>query len=252
MKKNLRQTFYALALCFLLTALYGCAPAKCETNCLHILFIGNSLTYVNDLPNTFAKLASSGNHQVETKMLATGGWTLADHVNSPDLLDTLQSSKWDYVILQEHSQFPAVKEWRNQTTYPAARTLVGNIRNAGANPIFFQTWARRDGMPENGMDNFESMQYEVDRGYLGIARELSVPIAPVGDAWFNALTQNPQLQLWQEDGNHPTEQGTYLAACVFYATPFQQSPQGLSYAGNLPAETALQLQKVAAIVLRLP
>lgn len=186
-------------------------------------------------------------------MLATGGWTLADHVNSPNLLGTLQSSKWDYVILQEHSQFPAVEEWRNQTMYPAARTLVGDIRGAGANPIFFQTWARRDGMPENGMVNFESMQYEVNMGYAGIAQELNAPIAPVGNAWFNVTLQHPSLQLWQEDGNHPTELGTYLAACVFYALIFQESPQGLSYVANLSEETAQQLQEIGAgSVLTIP
>jgi hypothetical protein len=101
-------------------------------------------------------------------------------------------------------------------------------------------------MPESGLDNFEAMQYEIDMGYSGIADELNVPVAPVGDAWFNALNQNPDLQLWQEDGSHPTQQGTYLAACVFYAVIFNKSPEGLSYTGNVPAETAAQLQTIAA------
>jgi len=237
---------YFLALCLFLFASYGCAPAKCEKGCLRILFIGNSYTFVNDLPHTFAKLASSGKHQVQVGMFAQPGWSLADHVQSAEMLDTLQSSKWDYAIVQEQSEFPAVEAARNQVTYPAARALVGKIRDAGSNPIFFQTWAHRDGLPENGLTNFEAMQYEIDMGYLGIAQELGVPIAPVGDAWFNALTQNPQLQLWQADGSHPTEQGTYLAACVFYAVIFNESPQGLSYAGNVNAEIANQLQAVAA------
>jgi hypothetical protein len=65
--------------------------------------------------------------------------------------------------------------------------------------------------------------------------------------------QDPQLQPWQEDGSHPTEQGTYLAACVFYAVIFQESPQGLSYTRSLSAETAHQLQGVAAgRVLNIP
>lgn len=247
MRKYLRQAFSLLVISFLLAVLYGCAPRECE-NCLRVLFVGNSYTSTNNLPNVFVNLAASGKHQVEAGMFGNGGWTLSDHAQSSDLLNTLQLSTWNYVVVQEQSEIPAVEASRNPLMYPAARTLVSNIRNAGAGAIFFQTWAHRDGMPENGMDNFEAMQYEIDMGYLGIAQELNVPIAPVGDAWFNAMTQYPQLQLWQEDGSHPTEQGTYLAACVFYAVIFKESPQGLSYTGNIPAETANQLQTIAAQV----
>lgn len=245
MKKYSRRAFCFLALCFLLAALYGCAPVECK-NCLRVLFVGNSYTSVNNLPNTFANLAASGGHQVEASMFGKNGWSLSDQAQAPKLSNTLQSSRWNYVIVQEQSEIPAVEESRIMLMHPAARTIIENIRNVGASPIFFQTWAHRDGMPENGMDNFEARQYEIDMGYSGIAQELNVPVAPVGDAWFNAVTQDPQLQLWQEDGSHPTAQGTYLAACVFYAVIFNESPQGLSYMGNISAEIATQLQTIAA------
>jgi hypothetical protein len=54
------------------------------------------------------------------------------------------------------------------------------------------------------------------------------------------------LDLWQEDGSHPNEKGTYLAACVFYATLYRQSPEGLGYTGSLSEDEALLLQKTAA------
>ena len=57
--------------------------------------------------------------------------------------------------------------------------------------------------------------------------------------------QNSQLDLWQADGSHPTEQGTYLAACVFYAVIFRQSPKGLTYQAGLTKETATFLQQIA-------
>jgi hypothetical protein len=55
--------------------------------------------------------------------------------------------------------------------------------------------------------------------------------------------------LWQSDGSHPNEAGTYLAACVFYATLFQQSPEGLSFRGSLAQDTAQTLQSLAAETL---
>ena len=90
------------------------------------------------------------------------------------------------------------------------------IREAGATPVFFLTWAHRDGWPENGMDDYSSMQEAIDDGYLAIAREQNAAVAPVGYAWWALLHQDPEAALWQNDGSHPTVEGTYLAACVFY------------------------------------
>jgi hypothetical protein len=129
--------------------------------------------------------------------------------------------------------------------YPAARELVHKTRELGAKPIFFVTWARRDGWPENRM-TYQNMQAEIDTGYGGIALELNAPVAPVGSAWFYAAQGHPELGLWQEDGNHPTQEGTYLAACVFYAVLFHESPDRLSYHADLPKETAQTLQTLAS------
>ena len=241
-----------LLLCCLLLATCGCSPAMgCNSllgsgPCTRVLFIGNSYTFVNDLPTMFADLAGAGGHRVETGMIAPGGWTLANHVGSSDTLDKIKSSNWNYVVLQEQSEIPSIQQSRTQQMYPAARTLVSNIRNIGATPIFFETRAHRDGWPENGLPNYESMQFQIDNGYLGIAQELNVAVAPVGFAWLTVRRQNPQLDLWQDDGSHPTGQGTYLAACVFYSVIFQQSPSGLTFTAQLPAETAQSLQKIAA------
>ena len=109
-----------------------------------ILFIGNSYTYVNDLPAMVAELAKAGGHPVETGMMAKGGWTLAAHAGSVETLDRLQSAKWAFVILQEQSQIPAIEQYRTQGMYPAARLLVSRIKATGATPIFFLTWAHRD------------------------------------------------------------------------------------------------------------
>jgi hypothetical protein len=237
-----------LILCILLLVNCGCSPtSSCgnDSACSRILFIGNSYTYVNDLPGTFTELAKSGGYKVETGMAAQGGWTLSDHVNSSGTLEQIKSQKWNFVVLQEQSQIPASEQVRTALMYPAARTLVGKIKETGAEPVLFITWAHRDGWPEYRMP-YESMQHLINSGYLTLGQELDVRMAPVGYAWFNMWRQNSQLNLWQEDGSHPNKQGTYLAACVFYAVIYHKTPEGLTYAGNLPKEDALLLQKVAA------
>jgi hypothetical protein len=216
----------------------GCVSAQRSTACTRVLFLGNSYTGVNDLPDMFANLAWSGGHRVEVGVQAPGGWSLDDHAGSAGTRPLLVSKPWDVVVLQEQSQIPSVEESRQDSMYPAARQLVPEIRDAGARPLFFVTWAHRDGWPENGMRDYASMQTAIDAGYLAIAAEEHAPLAPVGPAWSSLAGPGPDPTLWQSDGSHPTTLGTYLAACVFYATVFGQSPGGLGYRAGLTEGSA--------------
>src|SRR5512140_446441 len=94
------------------TAQPNCSNLQNHETCTRVLFIGNSYTYVNDLPGTFAGLARAGGHKVETGMAAEGGWTLADHVQSTQTMNLLNSENWDYAVLQEQSQIPSVAQSR--------------------------------------------------------------------------------------------------------------------------------------------
>src|SRR5271157_605383 len=245
MKRLILLLIFLLALC-------GCSPAgRCnwppnQNPATRVLFIGNSYTYVNDLPGTFSKLACSGGHKVAADMAANGGWTLQQHAASSDTLAKLQGQKSDYVILQEQSEVPAMAESRAQVMYPAARSLVAKIRQAGAKPIFFLTWGHKDGLPDYGLPTYTDMQNQLNLGYYGIADELNVPVAPVGRAWQVGRFQPNPPDFWQSDGSHPTVQGTYLAASVFYSEIFQQSPLGLDYTDGLDQASAQFLQTLAA------
>lgn len=251
-------TNYVLLLLLIAITLSSCAHVPdCndpqDTTCTRVLFIGNSYTYANDLPSKFAKLAKSGQHAVEVGVVAQGGWTLADHVKSTDTEEALSAKKWTYVVLQEQSQIPSVQQSRTHSMYPAARILVKQIRNIGAKPLFFLTWAHQNGFSEDGMRDYETMQAQINEGYFKISQELNVPVAEVGSAWWTVLNEHPDINLWQDDGSHPSREGTYLAACVFYAMIFHESPVGFKYQAGLPTDVATTLQTVAAqTVLKVP
>jgi hypothetical protein len=224
----------------------GCSNLGPGKKCTNVYFIGNSYTYVNNLPDEFAKLSFSGGHQVETGISAGGGWMLADAVLSKDTRDGLSSKKWDYVVLQEQSQTPASGESRTRFMLPAVRELTGLIYPTGAIPILFNTWGHRDGWPDNRLPDYVSMQNAINDGYLEVSRDLNIAIAPVGFAWQAVQSKEPQINLWQADGSHPSPSGTYLAACVFYAAIFHESPAGLDYYGKVDRSSGLILQKIAA------
>jgi hypothetical protein len=224
----------------------GCQAPLTSSVCTRVFFVGNSYTAVNDLPTVFANLAWSGGHRVETGVEAPNGWTFVDHKVSAGLDKSLNAAKWDIVVLQEQSQISSVEFLRQSDMYPAAHDLVARIRAAGAQPMFFLTWAHRDGWPVNGLPDYTSMQSAIDDGYLFIAGQEHAAVAPVGFAWKALVDQESNPGLWQDDGSHPTIKGTYLAACVFYASIFQASPAGLKYHSDLSDGDASQAQDTAA------
>jgi hypothetical protein len=214
--------------------------------CTRVLFLGDSYTYVNDLPTTFGDLAWSAGYRVDTETLASGGETLAGHVADPATDSAITSQAWNTVVLQDQSESPASSTSRQSEMYPAVTQLVATIRNAGAEPMLFLTWGHESGWPEDGLTTYSSMQAAVDQGYLDIADHLNVPIAPVGAAWQSVNAAQANSQLWQGDGVHPTTAGTYLAACVFFAAIFHRSPVGLTDDDGLSPTEAAMLQRAAA------
>lgn len=209
-----------------------------------VLFIGNSHTFFNDLPEMFQELARAGGYEVEVDMSAQGGWSLSDHAASTITLNKIEQQEWDYVILQERTSL--IVDEPDEHAYPAIRLLYDKISAKDATLILFMTWGPRDGLPSAGYINFDAIQAQICSGYTDIADELGVIVAPVGIAWQNGIEKDSQLNLWNSDGAHPSREGSYLAACVFYAIIFQQNPEGLTYRAGLSEEIAQFLQTIAA------
>jgi len=190
------------------------APPKYSKK-MRILFIGNSYTTANDLPRMLVGLMAVKGIRLETRRVTPGGCTLEKHWRGDNARDAIAEGPWDYVVIQEQSQMPAM---RPAVTLKYAALLADMARKAGAQPVFYLTWARKK-KPQ--------MQKLLTSTYMkaGIASEALV--APVGIAWHNALKDNPNLPLHAKDGSHPTVQGTYLAACTFFATILRRDPTGL-------------------------
>jgi hypothetical protein len=213
---------------------------------IRVLFVGNSYTLANELPDLFGQLARAGGRDVTVATAAQGGCTLDRHAKSEQTLERLDQQQWHYVVLQEQSVLPSRAEEREKSMYPAVRLLNAEIHSSGADAVLFMTWGRRDGLSSEGYPDFAAMQAGLEAGYMGIADELNLMVAPVGVAWQTAIIRDPQLDLWSGDGSHPSLAGSYLAACVLYAAVYQQSPAGLDYAAGLPEKMARSLQSIAA------
>jgi len=265
MKRYFRLAHFLIATSALLAAFAGAASGR-EPVKLRVLFLGNSYTYFNNLPQLVAglSLAAGQEKTLETEMVTIGGATLKILWEDGGALRAIKKHKWDYVVLQEQSTLgpspvvdgsPQIND--PQVFYEYARRFDAELKKAGTKTIFYLTWARQN-RPET--------QAVLTAAYQSIGQELKAIVAPVGLAWESALKERPQLILHLPDKAHPNQCGSYLAACVFYAILFGQSPEGLpgklagpavDYTGsvrgdkghvelvNLSAADAALLQKIA-------
>jgi hypothetical protein len=218
---------------------------------LRVLFVGNSFTFRNDLPD-IVHLLGGNNAPVFAVSYTAGGWRLQDFAHNHGLKRLLHEARWDYVVLQEQSQIPSfAASDRAREFEPFVTQLTQAIEAAGARPLLFLTWGYRTGDRRNvPHDTYGWMQQRLITGEWSAARASGAAIAPVGLAWAEALKERPELELWADDGKHPSRLGSYLAACVLYATVTRRSPVGDSFTDGLDASDAHFLQTIAWDIAR--
>jgi hypothetical protein len=234
-------------------------PVLLSAQDAQVLFIGNSYTGVNDLPGTFQQLALSMGRSVDVAASAPGGFQLIQHSAHAPTLDLIASQPWDFVALQEQSQMGAFP-FNESTTDEGAAALVDSIRahHPCATPAFYMTWGRENGDDLNCPNyppvcTYEGMQQALTDNYVQLALDNDAITAPVGAAWRTVRETQPQIDLYAPDGSHPTLEGTYLAACVFYASLFRESCTDANYTAGLASELAATLREIAsATVLEEP
>jgi hypothetical protein len=210
-----------------------------------VLFIGNSHTFVNDLPGMFAKLTSSGGCGVKVESSAMGGYTLEQHRWDRHTRKKLDEAEWDFVVLQENIWIAPIESKRNIQVALAIGALDEQIRSRGAKTVLMLMWASIMAVDQRGLAYFRSEQTRTTIVLQHLACELQIRIAPIGPAWDTALRLWPQMDLWGSDHYHASRAGTYLMACVLYASLYGKSPVGLRYDADLPDETVLFLQEIA-------
>lgn len=222
-----------------------------------ILFIGNSYVASNDLPGVFDSLCQSAGQAVQTSSVAPGGFTFLQHTTHPATLQALQSQAWDFVILQEQSQRPSFSPGQVVTDvlpYAAILDSMVAASDSCARSVFYMTWGRKLGDAGNcpvypPVCTYAGMQQRLRDSYLQMAQTHAAIVAPAGVAWQEAMLRDSTLELYISDQSHPNFAGTYLTACVMYASIFQQDPSLLSWNGSLSANTASFLRTVAKDVV---
>jgi hypothetical protein len=179
-----------------------------------VLFIGNSHTFVNDVPGLLQALAAAaGPEPLAVASDAPANYALIDHANS-SAPEEITRGGWSIVILQQGWTPAGVCR---DTLRLATRILEGEARGAGVQVGVYQVWTPTD-RPSHMPGTIRSYELAAD--------DVGAMLFPAAAAFRAALQRDPALPLYR-DGMHASGEGAYLVALVIYATIFERTPVGL-------------------------
>jgi hypothetical protein len=209
-----------------------------------VLFVGNSLTYENDLPRVVAWISRRGSSSpsLVTETIAFPGAALEDHWRRGEALARIDAGGWDVVVLQ---QGPSSLPESRSHLVAWTRRFAERIGKAGATPALYMVWPARDRAGDRP---------RVAASYRAAARAVDAPLLPAGEAWVAAWRSDPTLPLYGGDGFHPSPLGTYAAALVVEAVltgrPPYDGAADLEAAGatlEVDAELGRRLARAASV-----
>jgi len=236
--------------------------AVCGEDPRRVLFIGNSYTGVNKLPDVFLEVVkASGRTEPVVKSSTPGGRTLKQHLGIAASMALVDEGNWEVVVLQGQSQEPAIAEKDEAVRkdfLASAAELCRRIRakSPKAKIYFYETWARHADYwkaakkgPDVGADPKE-MQVRLRKWYGIAAKENGATFVPCGDAWELNYAASRPLRLHTSDNSHPEFVGTYLNALIFFGKIYDVKAPAPGWTGQLDETQAKLMQGYAAQVLR--
>ncbi|HEY8183248.1 MAG TPA: SGNH/GDSL hydrolase family protein [Thermoanaerobaculia bacterium] len=161
---------------------------------ISVLFLGNSLTYFNDMPHMTAQIGAKEPRPLFVDSVTLGGASLEDLWFRTDAIKRIWQLHWDYVIIQERGGRAAMD--RGELFHKYLGMFADEARRSGATPVLFMTWYP-------GNHDF----------FRAAAQRAHTLLLPVGDHWKEEL---------YADGTHPNVAGSHLIACSVYSMIYKK------------------------------
>ncbi len=197
---------------------------------ISVLFIGNSYTFMNDMPFMFQKMAKEEGVNAYVDTVVHGGKNLQYHASRKETYEKIRSRNWTYVVIQGHSnEFATPKTDIEKKSKMYLSQLIDSVRtnNSCTKIALYMTWAYSTGNKNwEPIDTYDKMQNMVKDNYMWMARDFNTVVAPVGFVWQDVRKKMKSLNLYMEDEKHPNLYGSFIAASTFLMTITKKSPVG--------------------------
>lgn len=271
-------------LTIILLVSFSCQSQPKASKEINVLFIGNSLTYFHDMPQTLQKMLNETDPNIKIHQSTFPGMSLDAHLtdiiesrtengistrkkNPGEITETekkIQERKWDVIVLQTGQVSVLIPESRELMIGKA----IENIKKLSTNPdcefILFYTWASKETFPtrycyfardidpttikkEFCSPLINSLKHELDlinEAHDLLAQRYNLTKTDNGNKFYEVLTQHPEMNLY-EDESHPNQYGAFSNACIFYRMLTKKKPSALRFTGDLEPSLVKSLKQIA-------
>jgi hypothetical protein len=174
-----------------------------------ILFVGNSLTYTNDLPKLVEKEGKKQGIPIKTKMIAYPNYALIDHLDTNIVKEALEKGAYDYLIVQ---QGPSSQSEGKELLFEAGEKLTELCAKYQTKLCFFMVWP--------ALDHYQTFD-AVIKNHREAALLFDAILCPVGEAWKAHFEATDNFDYYGPDDFHPTLKGSQKAAEIIVKTLFE-------------------------------
>lgn len=262
----------------------GCKNEGVLKKDINVLFIGNSLTYFYDMPQTLQKMLNETQSNIRVEQSTFPGMPLSGHLTYMVIDSTengistrekeageitktekkISERNWDIIILQTGTTSVLIPENRKLKVQKAIAEIKKLITNESCEFIIFNTWPSKGEYPKEYCypsslidDSLENKKYcsplilnlkqendLINKSYEELATENSLRRSNNGTKFFETRNKYPEIELY-EDKSHPNKYGAYLNACIFYQMITGKKAKELNFIGDIDPKFAKQLKLIA-------
>lgn len=254
----------SIALCLLGVVSSAYAPTERHAP-IRILFVGNSLTYVGNLPAVLEALSTSNGKSISVEMLVKGGATLTERANDSSVEREMKAAVYDFVVLQERGGdvfcLGDASSGGDDCESSKAHIELGRVVLAhGAKPIVLGTYQPLESASQTIEKNESALAKQMGAIYIPVSESFRLTQTLYTDnAWFNADKMHPGPDLvlleavWLYSaifGSPPTPHELTIAAPIFGpGAHFVGSSLASTQVVSAPASRyTYTMQRVAEIV----
>lgn len=176
---------------------------------IQVLFIGNSLTYTNDLPALLASHAKANDVKLTARSIALPNYALLDHLAENNIVNALKNTKFNYIIVQ---QGPSSQAEGRASLIEGATQLKALADKNGAKLCIFMVWP--------AFANYGTFD-GVIKNHSDAAQMTNSILCPVGLAWKEFIDKTNDLSYYGPDLFHPSLKGSKVAAEIIFKSIFK-------------------------------
>ena len=221
-----------------------------QSDSTKVLFIGNSITYFNDMPWMFRNIANNQGKKVSVTMYAPGGTGFVDHYTDPNVYDLFRNNVWDIVALQPGTNESRGTSWPVNTTITRGHTMLDSIyyHSPCAQVYLYQIPYAL--LTPTSYPYYFQVQDTYRDSVQKMNDSLKTQIIAAGECARAYYERWPNLLLHNSYGDiHPSPYGSFLTASAFYSTIFQDSVSDCTYYANIPIDTCRKFFEIADSVI---